>query len=81
MGSVFRAGGGWTGDLLIAHCEDLQNVCRGSNTEKSHKKERCRFHVPADLSNSSIFLNVAKRSLLKADILYFVPPVLWKEEN
>ena len=52
-------------DLLIASCEDLENLSasdiyikQSSNTKKSHKKERCRFHVRMDLSSSSIFLDL-----------------------
>ena len=40
-------GRGWSSDLLIADCKDLESL----------SKESCRSHVQTDLSNSSVFLN------------------------
>ena len=54
---VQRAGGGWSGDLLIADCDDFENLSESEVHVKRFQKESCRFHVPPDLSNSSIFLN------------------------
>ena len=47
MGSVSLAGG-WSGHLLIADCEDVENCHRhllkkGSNTQKSHKDGTLSF--------------------------------------
>ena len=39
-------------------CQPPNFTSQGSNTKKSHTKERCRFHVRTDLSNSSIFLHL-----------------------
>ena len=45
MGYVLREGGAWSGDLLLADCEDLENVSaseihvqKDSNTKKSRRE-------------------------------------------
>ena len=57
MGHVSRAERGWSGDLLIADCEDPENLSAShthvknvSSTGKPHKKESCCVHVLTDLS-------------------------------
>ena len=63
MGDVLRADGRWSGDLLIAVCEDHENPSASNDHVKQfkyknlHTKESCCFHVQTDLSVSSIFLN------------------------
>ena len=49
MRHVSCAGRGWSGDLLIADCEDPENLS-ASDTGKPHKKESCCVHVLMDLS-------------------------------
>ena len=64
IGYVLRTGGGWSGDLLIAECEDFENLptqistSNVSSTRKSHTKESCCFNAQTNLSNSSIFFNL-----------------------
>ena len=66
MGCAVSAGGGCSGDGLVAD-EDLENLSASdiyehcSNTKKSHKKEYCLFHVLTDLSNASILHNHAAK--------------------
>ena len=62
---VPRAGGGWSGDLLITDCQTTWEICqlpkftlKCSDTKKSHKKEHCRSHVQTDFSQSSMFLDL-----------------------
>ena len=63
MGYVASVEVGWSGDLLIADCEDLENcqppifTSNGSSIAESHKKESCCTHVLTHLSNFSIFLD------------------------
>ena len=51
VGCVSRAGGGWSGDVLIADCGDMEKPVSLRNsrpkvqTQMCHRREICRFHV------------------------------------
>ena len=65
MGYVLREGGGWSGDLLLADCEDVDNlsaseihVQRFKHQEVSQGRKPFRFHVrTGEPSNSLILLD------------------------